>query len=118
MIFPLWIKIAGPALLLLVAFLGGRHTQAVVDAKEIGELEATVKSNEAVFSELRRQAEELKTQIVRSDAAAGKVTTVVLGDRLRENNSVPIGLGCEASVQFTRARLPILVAHRRLEASP
>ena len=107
----LWLKIGGPILLLIVAFFGGRHVQAVADAEKIGSLEATIKSNEAVLAEVKAQQDDFKKQRDLAQAAAAKVPTVVT-NWMRDTNAAVIAPGCESAINFQRARAPILSAHR------
>lgn len=110
--------ICGGLLLGIVGFGGGCHVQAVRDAKKIGGLEGDVKAKEAVLTDVQAQRDKLQGEVAKATPAADRVITVTLPERMRETNSIQIGTGCAAAVAFTRIRLPVLVAHRKVEATP
>ena len=110
--------LGGGLLLLVAAFGGGCHVQAVRDAKQIGSLEGDVKAKEAVLTDVQAQRDKLQGEVAHATPAAERVITVTLPERMRETNSIQIASGCDAAVAFTRGRLPVLRAHRQQELIP
>ena len=111
--------IAGAGVLLFVAgFGGGCHAMSVRKAKEIATKDARIEALDTVLADVQAQRAKLQDEVKTASPAADRVITVALPSWSRDTNAIAIGAGCEAAVQFTRDRLPIMKAHRQMEAVP
>lgn len=98
-------------------FFAGFATHAVRSAEEKGQLKADLATANATLTGLQAQEADLKAQVAKSDAAAARIPPVLVQWQ-KDTNSMVIAPGCEAAMQFTRARVPVLVTHRRMEVVP
>ena len=80
--------------------------------------DARIEALDAVLKDVQAQRALLQAEVGKATPAADRVITVALPSWSRDTNAIAIGAGCEAAVQFTRDRLPIMKAHRQMEAIP
>lgn len=111
-IIPLWARALAVLLILAAVYAAGETRRAIADAKEIGAKDATIKTDEALLSEIKSQREDFIKQRDVAQAAAAKVPAVVT-NWMKDTNSIQILPGCDGAVDFTYKRVPVLVQHRQ-----
>lgn len=112
MIIPLWVKALAILLVLGAVYAAGETRRAISDAHALGEKDATIKTDEALLTEVKSQREDFIKQRDVAQAAAAKVPTVVT-NWMKDTNSIQILPGCDGAVDFTYKRVPVLVQHRQ-----